>query len=304
MEACTLCPRLCQAPRHQETGDGYCRMGLTPLVARAAAHMWEEPCISGSRGSGAIFFSGCPLGCVFCQNAPISHQPKNEGAKPLGEPMNPHQLAELFHRVTALGVHNINLVNPTHFAPAIFQALALYKPAIPVVWNSSGYETVEMVAAAKGLVDIFLPDLKYFTPETGAQLANAPDYFETAISAIQAMCVQTGGPVYDGDGLLTKGTLVRHLVLPLRTSESIAILSAIATELPKGTPVSLMRQYTPMPAATVPGLDRRLTPREYRRVREHMEALGLPGYLQGKEAATSAYTPAFMDAESTRLFPV
>ena len=271
-------------------------MGTLAVVSRAAAHMWEEPCISGTRGSGTVFFSGCTLGCVFCQNERISHHA-------LGQTMNARALCELFERVEALGVHNLNLVTPTHFAPVIFQALRLRKPGVPVVWNSSGYETVAMVEAARGLVDIFLPDLKYFSPKTSAQLAAAPDYFEVAFKAIQAMCSVTVAPVYDADGIMQSGTLVRHLILPMRTSESIQILDAIAAGLPEGTPVSLMRQYTPMNDARLPGLDRTLTPREYARVRDHMLALGLNGYLQSRESAVSAYTPAFMDEESTRLFP-
>ncbi len=296
MEGCTLCPRRCNAIRAPHSGDGFCRMGTLPLVARAAAHAWEEPCISGRRGSGTVFFSGCSLGCVFCQNEPISHHPQ-------GKALSVPALAQLFSRVEALGVHNLNLVNPTHFAPAILKALALFKPSIPVVWNSSGYESVEMVRQAEGLVDIFLPDYKFATPQTAVQLAHAPDYPEVALRAIQAMCLQTGGPVYDEAGLLMRGTLVRHLVLPLRTGESLAILDRIAQELPPGTPVSLMRQYTPMGHAPQAGLDRRLTAREYARVSERMAHLGLEGYLQQKEAADAAFTPAFMDEESTRLFP-
>ena len=149
---CSVCPRHCCAERNETEGFGYCKMGTLPVVSRAAAHMWEEPCLSGTRGSGAVFFSGCPLGCVFCQNEPISHHA-------LGRAMTPAQLCALFERVEGLGVHNLNLVSPTHFAPAIFEALRMRKPSVPVVWNTSGYETVETVRAARGLVDIFLPDL-------------------------------------------------------------------------------------------------------------------------------------------------
>lgn len=293
---CNLCPRKCNAERREESGDGYCRMGTLPVVSRAAAHFWEEPCISGTRGSGTVFFSGCALGCVFCQNEEISHHP-------LGRVMSPRQLSEVFARLEDEGVHNINLVTPSHFVPAIFEALSIRKPGIPVVWNSSGYETVQTVEAARGLVDIFLPDLKYYSEKSAATLADAPDYFETAIAVIQKMCQVTGLPVYDENGLMQSGTLVRHLVLPLRTRESIAILDAVAERLPKGTPLSLMRQYTPMTDTKLPGLDRRLTDREYRQVLEHMLDLGLDGYTQQKEAANSIFTPAFMDAESTRLFP-
>ena len=293
---CNLCPRKCNAERRETSGDGYCRMGTLPLISRAAAHFWEEPCISGTRGSGTVFFSGCALGCVFCQNEEISHHP-------LGRTMTPRQLSQVFACLEDEGVHNINLVTPSHFALAIFEALSIRKPGIPVVWNSSGYESVQTIEAARGLVDIFLPDLKYFSEKSAATLADAPDYFETAMAAIQKMCELTGLPVYDDNGLMLSGTLVRHLVLPLRTRESIAILDAVAQQLPKGTPLSLMRQYTPMTDTKLPGLDRRLTDREYRQVLEHMLDLGLDGYTQQKEAANSAFTPAFMDAESIRLFP-
>lgn len=293
---CNLCPRKCNAERRETSGDGYCRMGTLPVISRAAAHFWEEPCISGTRGSGTVFFSGCALGCVFCQNEEISHHP-------LGRTMSPRQLSQVFARLEDEGVHNINLVTPSHFALAIFEALSIRKPGIPVVWNSSGYESVQIIEAARGLVDIFLPDLKYFSEKSAATLADAPDYFETAMAAIQKMCELTGLPVYDDNGLMLSGTLVRHLVLPLRTRESIAILDAVAQRLPKGTPMSLMRQYTPMTDTKLPGLDRRLTDREYRQVLEHMLDLGLDGYTQQKEAANSAFTPAFMDAESIRLFP-
>ena len=217
--------------------------------------------------------------------------------------MDAKALSELFARVEDLGVHNLNLVTPSHFAPVIFEALRLRRPGIPVVWNSSGYETVELVEAAAEFVDVFLPDLKYFSAKTARQLAGAPDYFPVALAAIRAMCQAKGAPVYDGEGLMRSGTLVRHLILPLRTSESLGILDAIARELPPGTPVSLMRQYTPMNGVNLPGLDRRLTAREYARVCDFMLALGLEGYVQSRESADSAFTPAFMDVESTRLFP-
>ena len=293
---CNLCPRRCNAERTETEGRGYCHMGTLPVVARAARHFWEEPCISGTSGSGTVFFCGCQLGCVFCQNATIS------GGMRSGKTLSVESLAELFLRVEALGVHNLNLVTPTHFAPAIFAALRLRKPGVPVVWNSSGYESPEMIEAARGLVDVFLPDFKYAKASTGRELAHAPDYFSVALSAIRAMCAQTGAPVYDADGMLIRGTLVRHLALPLRVDETIAILDTVANELPAGTPVSLMRQYTPMNGVAAKGLDRRLTAREYARARDHFFDLGLPGYLQEKEAAQSSFTPAFMDEESTLLF--
>ena len=153
---CNVCPRRCNAERTEHEGKGFCHMGTLPVVSRAAAHYWEEPCLSGTRGSGTVFFSGCSLGCVFCQNEPISHHD-------WGRAMTPRQLAELFRRLEETGVHNLNLVTPSHFAPAIFEALSIRKPGIPVVWNSSGYETLETIENARGLVDIFLPDLKYYS---------------------------------------------------------------------------------------------------------------------------------------------
>lgn len=293
---CNLCPRRCGAVRTETQGSGYCRMGTLPVVARAARHLWEEPCLSGERGSGTVFFCGCTLGCAFCQNAPISH------GGLAGQTLSPGALSKLFARVEALGVHNINLVSPTHFAPAVLEALSIRKPSVPVVWNSSGYETVDMVASAEGLVDVWLPDLKFFKTSTAAQLANAPDYYPVAVAAIRAMCLQTGAPVYDAAGLLLRGTLVRHLVLPMRVDETLALLETVSRELPPGTPISLMRQYTPMNGIAFKGMDRRLTAREYARARDAMLALGLPGYVQEPGSATSAYTPAFMDEESTRLF--
>lgn len=269
-------------------------MGQKPVVARAAAHFWEEPCISGTRGSGTIFFSGCPLGCAFCQNHAIS-------AGGAGRALDASELAELMRKVEAQGVHNVSLVTPTHFTHAIVKALRIYKPRVPVVWNSSGYERVETLRALRGLVDVYLPDFKYADAQTAAELANAPDYFEVALAAISEMRAQTGAAEYDADGLMTRGTLVRHLVLPLRVNESIRILDAIKNELPDGTPVSLMRQYTPTGLTHAKGLERRLTPREYRRAREHMQALGLPGYTQGAQAADREYTPAFCDEESYKL---
>ncbi len=295
MIKCTLCPRQCHALRTDTIGEGFCGMGTLPVVARADAHAWEEPCISGSKGSGTIFFSGCTLGCVFCQNAPISH-------KRAGEIISVEALCDLFQKVEALGVHNLNLVNPTHFAPAILQALRMRKPSIPVIWNSSGYESVAMIEETKGLVDIFLPDCKFGCEETAMALAKAPNYLPITLDAISAMCKLTGDPVYDDQGIMQSGTMVRHLVLPMRTSESIHLLDALLKRIPITTPISLMRQYTPMEGVNIKGLDRRLTTREYVRVRDHMLSLGLTGYLQQKEAADKAYTPPFMDAHSVRLF--
>lgn len=286
MPLCTLCPRNCNAERTPDLGSGFCRMGSNPVIARAARHDWEEPCISGTRGSGTVFFTGCVLRCAYCQNGEISH-------RLLGKRISVRELADTFRRLEGKGVHNINLVTPTHFTQAILEALALYRPAIPIVWNTGGYEKAETIRLLEGLVDIYLPDLKHFSPAMGKLCAGAPDYFAYASKAILEMRRQTGPAVYDADGIMQKGTLIRHLILPGLTGESIKLLDWIAESLPEGTPVSLMRQYVPMNGVNIPGLDRRITEKEYRRVRDHMLALGLEGYEQQAQAADAAYVPPF-----------
>lgn len=283
---CTLCPRACRADRTEETGAGVCRMGTLPRVARAALHMWEEPCISGTRGSGAVFFSGCTLRCAYCQNYDISHCGQ-------GKTISVTRLADIFHALVDQGAHNINLVTGTQFVPAILDALSLYKPPVPVVWNSGGYETLETLRLLKGAVSVYLPDLKHVSPRLCALMAGAPDYFEYASRAVKEMCAQTGPAVYDADGLIVRGTIVRHLILPGCTGDSCRVLDFISNELPPDTPVSLMRQYSPIPECQIKGMDRRITDAEYERVLNHLTALGLSGYMQEKSSATREYTPPF-----------
>jgi putative pyruvate formate lyase activating enzyme len=261
-------------------------MGSDPVIARAAPHFWEEPCISGTRGSGTVFFTGCVLRCAYCQNGEISH-------RLLGRRISIAELADVFRQLEGEGVHNINLVTPTHFVPAILSALDLYRPKIPIVWNTGGYEKTETLKLLNGIVDVYLPDLKHFSPAMGKLCAGAPDYFEYASKAILEMCRQTGPAAYDTDGLMQRGTMVRHLILPGLTGESIKLLDWIKENLPQGTPVSLMRQYVPMNGVKIPGLDRRITEKEYRRVRNHMLSLVLPGYEQEAEAADASYVPPF-----------
>ena len=256
-------------------------MGLMPRVARAALHFGEEPCVSGTRGSGTIFFSGCALQCVYCQNAPISH-----GG--IGWPVSAEGLGRIFEHLREQGAHNVNLVSAAHFWPTVVQALQKYPPGIPVVYNTGGYESPEALDALRGLVDVYLPDLKYLDAQGADELSGAPDYPEVACAAIVQMREQTGPARYDAQGLMLRGTLIRHLVLPGRTVESIRVLNWIAEHLPQGTPLSLMGQYTPYgEAACRPGLDRPLSPKAYRRVQDHMRALGLEGYVQGKAHGTA-----------------
>ena len=282
--SCTLCPRQCRVDRNEK--KGYCGMGLQPRIARAALHFWEEPCISGNRGSGTVFFSGCTLRCAYCQNYPISHLGQ-------GKEVTPARLAEIFKMLYEQGAHNINLVTGTPFIPAILDALSIYRPPIPILWNSGGYETVETLKMLDGAIDIYLPDFKHFSPRLSQLCAGAADYFEVTSSAVSEMCRQTGLPQYDENGMLQKGTLIRHLILPGCTMDSCKVLSWIAENLPKGTPVSLMRQYSPEPWCTIKGMDRRITDQEYERVLAHFQALDLSGYTQEKESADTAYTPPF-----------
>lgn len=283
---CTLCPRNCGAERTAESGAGVCRMGTQPKIARAALHMWEEPCISGTRGSGAVFFSGCGLRCVFCQNEAISQQGE-------GKIVTPARLAEIFRELEAQGAHNINLVTAAHFVPAVLEALSLYRPNIPIVYNSSGYESIETLRMLSGVVDIYLPDYKYIDPNMAAMLSGARDYPEVAFAAIAEMIRQTGAPVYDENGMMQRGTLIRHLVLPGLTGDSMKILTRIRDEFP-GIPVSLMGQYTPCGRAlSMRGMDRKIKKKEYARVLAHMEAIGLDGYRQELGSADGAFIPSF-----------
>ena len=286
---CNLCPRRCGADRALR--NGFCGLGPDMLIGRIAPHLWEEPPISGSRGTGAVFFSGCTLRCVYCQNGEISH--RNQGRT-----FSPAQLADSFRRLEDAGMQSISLITGTPFVPRILEALELYRPALPVVWNSSGYERVETLRMLEGAVDVYLPDLKHFTPRSGALCAGAPDYFEAASQALAEMCRQTGAPRYNAEGIMTRGTLVRHLILPSLTGESLKLLTWIRDSLPAGTPVSLMRQYIPFNGVSVPGLDRRVTEKEYKRVRDHMIALDLPGFLQEPDSADPDFVPVFNQDES------
>lgn len=282
---CTLCPRGCGADR--TVHPGFCGGGAQVRAARAALHLWEEPCISGTRGSGAVFFSGCTLRCVFCQNESISHGN-------FGKELTPAELAEVFRRLEGEGAHNLNLVTPTHYTPQILRALELAKPGIPVVMNCGGYETVETLRLWAGYIDVYLPDLKYMDSALSARYSAAPDYFERASAAILEMHRQQPELVSE-DGLLRRGLIVRHLVLPGASGDSLRLLDWLDGHLPKdGFLLSLMRQFTPTPrCADYPELDRRLTTFEYRRVADRAAELGFSGFTQGRDSAQSRYTPDF-----------
>lgn len=282
---CNDCPRQCGAERG-ETSRGFCRMGMDPVIARAAPHYDEEPVISGTRGSGAVFFSGCALRCRFCQNYGISH----DG---FGRRISVQRLREIYGELIAQGVHNINLVNPTHFTAAILESLEGGLP-VPVVWNSGGYERVETLRRLEGRVQVYLPDLKYILPDAAKRYSAAPDYFEYAGPALKEMLRQTGPVALDEDGIILRGTIVRHLILPGRAEESLRILDWIAENLPSAW-VSLMAQYLPFGNVNgVDALERRLTQEEYDLVVDHLLELGLEdGFVQELSSSDEKYIPSF-----------
>lgn len=291
MEGCTLCPRLCGVNR--AAGElGFCGQNDTVRIARAALHPFEEPPISGTRGSGTVFFVGCSLRCSFCQNKKISR------AERVGRTVSPEELADIFLSLQAQGAHNINLVTPTHFADGVIRALELARPrlTVPVVYNTSGYERVETLRRFEGLVDIYLPDFKYLSPELSTRYSAAPDYAEVAADALREMLRQVGQYEIGEDGLMRRGMIVRHLVLPGGRKDSVAVLERLA-ELFETSYflLSLMSQYTPEFAMDSPHteLHRRVTTFEYRSVVDHAYALGFDGFMQEKSSASAMYTPDF-----------
>ena len=284
---CQLCPRRCGALRTETEGKGYCRMPVLPVLARAALHQWEEPPISGTRGSGTIFFSGCPLGCVFCQNEEISH-------RDVGKPVTVQRLRQICMELVDQGAHNINFVTPTHYSHILAQVLDTPLP-VPVVFNSGGYDSVSTLKSLEGKIDIYLPDLKYMDSAPAGRYSAAPDYPAVAAAAIREMVRQVGPCVFDENGLLKKGVIIRHLVLPGQAEGAKQVMDWVAREFPKGTVLfSLMSQYTPYGRADqFPEIDRKLRRGEIRAVQDYMDALGLDGFTQERTSAKREYTPPF-----------
>lgn len=282
---CTLCPRRCGGDRTKAAGR--CRMPQAPVVARAALHHWEEPPLSGTRGAGTVFFSGCSLGCVFCQNDSISQQD-------FGREITVARLREIFQELIAAGAHNIDLVNPTHYAHVVATALEEPLP-VPVVWNSGSYDRVETLRALEGKIQIYLPDFKYPDAQGAKDYAGAADYPDIAKAAIGEMVRQTGPYQLDEDGILQKGVILRHLLLPGRLAQAKEVMDWAAAAFPPHTILfSLMSQYTPWgKAAEFPPLDRRLRKSEIRAAIAYLENLPLDGFSQGLEAARAEYIPAF-----------
>ena len=286
---CSLCPRRCGALRSDTGRGGICRSPALPRVARAAPHFGEEPCIGGERGAGAVFFTGCNLRCVFCQNREIS---RGEG----GETVSVQGLRDMLLRLRDQGVSCIDLVTGCHYTPAIAQALRGLELGIPVVWNSSGYESVETLRLLEGLVQIYMPDFKYWNGELARRCSAAADYPQIAAAAIREMYRQTGPYVMGGDGLLLSGVLIRHMILPSQRENAMNVIDFAADEFPQGSVLfSLMSQYTPMPGLEAfPELRERVDGELNRDLIHYMHVRGLEdGYWQEPGSSTAGMIPAF-----------
>ena len=282
---CNACPRRCNALRTDNKGSGYCGMPLFPVIARASLHFGEEPCISGERGSGTVFFSGCSLSCVFCQNESISHKGK-------GILVSPSRLAEIFKELEKQGANNINLVNPTHFIWAIKEALKIYKPNIPLVYNSSGYDDCDVIK--EDIFDIYLMDLKYVSSEKSNKYSGAADYFEWASKSIKTAYELKREPVFDQKGIMKSGLIIRHLVLPLSTNEAIKVIDWVK-ENTEWAYLSIMSQYLPLANAyKFPEINRKITKREYEKVLNYAVDSQLSNvYVQERMSASEEYIPDF-----------
>lgn len=287
--SCTLCPRNCRVDRTSKQ-SGFCGMGDLIQVARASLHMWEEPCISGTNGSGTVFFTGCNLKCVFCQNHSIAIGQK-------GKEVSPARLADLFLMLQDKGAHNINLVTPSHYIPGIAQALTLAKEknmTLPVVYNTSGYDSVQSLTMLDGLVDIYLPDFKYVSGVLSQRYSHAPDYFEIASKSLVEMYRQVSDPVFEDD-LIKKGIIVRHLVLPGCTADSKEVIRYLYETYGDHIFISIMNQYTPLPHVTsYPELNRKITDAEYDEVVDYAINLGVEqGFIQEGDTASESFIPEF-----------
>ena len=285
LEKCNLCPNNCSVNRFSSVGR--CKIGANITVAKAYLHTWEEPVISGKNGSGTIFFSGCSLGCVFCQNYKIS-------SDNFGKEITPSRLADIFKSLEEKGAENINLVTPTPHVYGIIDALNIYRPNIPIVYNSSGYESVETLKLLDGYVDVYLPDFKYYDNDLAYKFSNVRNYREITVNAIDEMLRQTGKPKIE-NGLIKKGVIIRHLVLPSHTSDSIKVMDEILARYSSNVLVSLMGQYTPVRHNDkYAELNRKVTPLEYKRVLRYMQNVGLTnGFCQELDSSATTYIPSF-----------
>ncbi len=293
--SCMLCPRECGVDRSVQIGR--CHVGAEVVVARASLHMWEEPCISGENGSGIVFFTGCPLSCVYCQNRSIS-------GGDTGIVLNSLELADVFLKLQDMGAHNINLVTPTHFVPQIVTALENAKGrglCVPIVYNTSGYESVPTLKYLDGLIDIYLPDCKYFSPNISAKYSSAPDYFSCTALALAEMYRQVGPPQFQSVGtedempLMSRGMIVRHMILPGYVEDSKSVLRYLYSTFGDNIYISIMNQYTPLEnVAGYPEINRRVTENEYDTVVDYAVSLGIENaFIQEGEAASESFIPDF-----------
>lgn len=290
MESCNLCPRHCNVDRTQNK-KGYCGETMAVRIGRAALHMWEEPCISGQTGSGAVFFSGCALKCIFCQNGRLSDSS-------VGKEVSIQELANIFMKLQKQGAANINLVTASHYVPQIIEALRISKKeglTIPIVYNCGGYENADTIQQLNGFVDIYLPDMKYFDCELSADFAHAPDYFEKAQAAIREMVLQRGIPVFDDNGMMKSGVIVRHLLLPGHTKDSKRVLQYLYETYGDRIYISIMNQYTPvLHQQKYPELNRKVTKREYEKILDYALSLGISNaFIQEGETAKESFIPVF-----------
>jgi putative pyruvate formate lyase activating enzyme len=283
---CSLCPRKCNIDRTNKIG--YCGVNEKIRVARAAPHYWEEPCISGKNGSGTVFFSGCNLGCVFCQNYQLSHEA-------FGKDVTEYELMKIFDNLINKGVHNINLVTPTHYSHVLSKVLKEFNSPVPIVYNTSSYETVEALKELDGLVDIYLPDIKYYDNEPALKYSKAKDYFLYASEAVKEMYRQVGDLIIDDNGIAKKGILIRHMLLPGNISQAVKIFNWVADNLSLDTYISVMRQYTPYgDAKNMSPIDRSITAKEYKIAKQKIEEIGFENvYFQKKSSSDEIFIPDF-----------
>ena len=283
---CSLCPRKCNIDRTNKIG--YCGVNEKIRVARAAPHYWEEPCISGKNGSGTVFFSGCNLGCVFCQNYQLSHEA-------FGKDVTEYELMKIFDSLINKGVHNINLVTPTHYSHVLSKVLKEFNSPVPIVYNTSSYETVEALKELDGLVDIYLPDIKYYDNEPALKYSKAKDYFLYASEAVKEMYRQVGDLIIDDNGIAQRGILIRHMLLPGNISQAVKIFNWVADNLSLDTYISVMRQYTPYgEAKNMSPIDRPITAKEYKIAKQKIEEIGFENiYFQKKSSSDEIFIPDF-----------
>ena len=282
---CNLCPRKCNAIRDELIGSGFCKCGEKMKVARIAPHYWEEPCISSENGCGAVFFSGCTLKCVYCQNYEISSENN-------GRYISSIELSEKLKELEQSGVHTIEFVSATQYVDKIIETLDIYKPSVPIIYNTSGFEDIETLRKLDGYIDVYLPDFKYSDDALAKKLSNCENYSEIAINAIKEMLRQCPDLTFDDNGIIQKGVIIRHLVLPNHTKNSIGVLRLIKEHFSDSVLLSLMGQYTPYAKAfDYPDINRKITPREYDKVLDELIALDLDGFAQELESADKSYIP-------------